>query len=326
MPEEVKNLVARVRVVLDEGSVRDASSKLGAGLSQDRIKNAMGDLQNFISKPFQGGVSGIFGKGAEGIVGKLAGLTIIMEGLAQISQKMLGKLTEASPYLKAQLTHFDHAVNMIFRPMGDMIGRMLAPYSKAIMEYARKSDKIVRQAEKDLGPLGGLLVGAGLAIAGFIGPLIVPLFRGIVDTFKGVVDGLAGALDGLANSFQELSNNILKALGIPTSSGGIIPGGSPVNVTLEGGTGLTPRLQPRLFGFAAGGDAIFSQPTMISVGERGAERVSVSPIGAGGQSGGAGGGPMHLTININAPVYGVQDLERTIVDVLDRQAARMRWR
>lgn len=64
---------------------------------------------------------------------------------------------------------------------------------------------------------------------------------------------------------------------------------------------------------ASGG--IVTQPTLAMIGERGAE--AVIPLNKAGQLGMGQG--MNVTIQMNAPVYGVDDLERTIRDLLSRE-------
>jgi len=64
---------------------------------------------------------------------------------------------------------------------------------------------------------------------------------------------------------------------------------------------------------ASGG--IVTQPTLAMIGERGAE--AVIPLNKAGQLGMGQG--MNVTIQMNAPVYGVDDLERTIRDMMSRE-------
>jgi hypothetical protein len=75
--------------------------------------------------------------------------------------------------------------------------------------------------------------------------------------------------------------------------------------------------------YASGLDAVISKPTMIGVGESGAERVTVTPLGAGTSA------PMNnaanqkqargdITINISGSIYGVNDLQGVIQSALDR--------
>lgn len=64
---------------------------------------------------------------------------------------------------------------------------------------------------------------------------------------------------------------------------------------------------------AAGG--IVTQPTLAMIGEAGPE--AVVPLNKSGQFDTGPG--MNVTIQVNAPIYGVQDLERTIRDMMSRE-------
>jgi hypothetical protein len=66
---------------------------------------------------------------------------------------------------------------------------------------------------------------------------------------------------------------------------------------------------------ASGG--IVTQPTLAMIGERGAE--AVIPLNKAGQFGMGQGQGMNVTIQVNAPIYGVEDLERTIRDMMSRE-------
>jgi|GEM_PF-3090085 len=66
---------------------------------------------------------------------------------------------------------------------------------------------------------------------------------------------------------------------------------------------------------AAGADFMTAGPTLLLAGEKGREHVKVTPapkMGVGG-----GDSPM-VVLNFNAPVYGVDDLEATVVGAIDQ--------
>ena len=62
--------------------------------------------------------------------------------------------------------------------------------------------------------------------------------------------------------------------------------------------------------FGLGGSFITSGPRNILVGEEGAERVTIQPLGAKAKSQSSGGG-QNITVNISAPL-----VDETIVDVI----------
>lgn len=69
--------------------------------------------------------------------------------------------------------------------------------------------------------------------------------------------------------------------------------------------------------YGNGLDGIFSRPTVIGVGERGAERVQVTPVTAGR---GGGASTLNLTVNINAPVGSKAELKNWLVDGINEAA------
>lgn len=75
--------------------------------------------------------------------------------------------------------------------------------------------------------------------------------------------------------------------------------------------------------FQHGGDLVVSRPTLMAVGERGAERVSVRPL-AGGMAGAGGGG---MTLNFAGPVVfdeltASQFVRRFVMPALNREYGR----
>jgi hypothetical protein len=75
--------------------------------------------------------------------------------------------------------------------------------------------------------------------------------------------------------------------------------------------------------YGSGLDAIFRKPTLIGVGERGAEHVSVVPLSRGG------GGGNHYTINVNVPPNAnMRDIGRVTVQAIKvyEQGSGSGWR
>ena len=68
--------------------------------------------------------------------------------------------------------------------------------------------------------------------------------------------------------------------------------------------------------YKQGLDAVFNKPTLIGVGEAGAERVTVTPLGGGG---GGKGDTYSITYNDFRPVVG----DVAVVNVLDRLAWKL---
>lgn len=129
--------------------------------------------------------------------------------------------------------------------------------------------------------------------------------------------GIAGA--GLLIFYKKMTNDAINA--IPTASS--IQQLQGISVALDA---LSAKLAS--FGapaFATGGDFITRGPQMIMVGDNpgGRERVRVDPIGSPNLYGPGSGG---VVIQINAPVYGIDDLYEKLERAAQRLEARGRRR
>jgi hypothetical protein len=359
-------LKAKVTFVPDGASLKNVAKQVGDAISKTPAVFKAGPIQDFgkfvndLGRTMRGDISGglmssgglsnIFGKGAEGLVGKLAGLSIIGQNIADVAKGMLDRLSEASPILRAQLNMWNHAINNILRPMGDSLAHMLAPLIKGMMAFSRVADKITRSVEQQYGAGAGLAVGVGMAIGSVLtmtegvtmqilgwqltlwGNLATSIWNGFNSAFGGLPQRLVdtivnGVKDGMTGVGTTIENAILDALGIPRSHGAG-PGDftpSPNMTQIGGGnsTGFPVGQGDSFFNWggwhAAGGISTYYRPTLIGVGEAGPETVDVRPSGRSG-----GGSVVNLTINGN--IYGVSDLQRAVQQIMDAQAVRMRYR
>ena len=115
----------------------------------------------------------------------------------------------------------------------------------------------------------------------------------------------ADIYEALVRPFREAKEFITK-LHIPVPHVSVSWKAGPLGISI-------PKFSIKWYG--QGLDAIFSSPTMIGVGERGAERVQVTPLGRGG-GGGAGEGAPQYQIIVNAPTGNAQDTVARMLDAL----------
>ena len=139
------------------------------------------------------------------------------------------------------------------------------------------------------------------------------LWSGITSALSGAWSTISGfgtwIYKSLKNALGGIGNEAYKAFhnAIASMLNGIANIELPlVGKPFKGLFGTIPML-------ASGG--IVTQPTLAMIGERGAE--AVIPLNKAGQLGMGQG--MNVTIQMNAPVYGVDDLERTIRDMMSRE-------
>ena len=117
-----------------------------------------------------------------------------------------------------------------------------------------------------------------------------------------IYNSLKNALGGIGNDAYKAFHNAIASLLNSIANIELPLVGKP----FKGLIGTIPML-------ASGG--IVTRPTLAMIGERGAE--AVIPLNKAGQLGMGQG--QQVTINVNAPIYGVTDLERTFRDMLSRE-------
>jgi len=103
-----------------------------------------------------GGMTGILGKGAGGMMGSLAAITIVAEGILKGIQAVIGFLTEASPMLKGVLHMLKIGVMLILKPLGDMLAMVLMPLARFLLQFQAKYAKQYGEAMKE-GNIGGMM-------------------------------------------------------------------------------------------------------------------------------------------------------------------------
>lgn len=147
-----------------------------------------------------------------------------------------------------------------------------------------------------------------------IGTALSGLGSWFYGSFTGALSGAWTTLSTVGNTLYESITNALKNIGseaykaFHNSIGSMLNGIANIELPLVGKPfkglfGTIPML-------ASGG--IVTRPTLAMIGEAGPE--AVIPLG---KAGGFGG--QQTVININAPIYGVEDLERSIIDVMSRE-------
>ena len=139
------------------------------------------------------------------------------------------------------------------------------------------------------------------------------IWRSVTGAFEGVWNILSGfgrwLYDSIKNALGNIGAEAYKALHNAVAS--LLNSISNIELPLVGKPfkglfGTIPML-------ASGG--IVTRPTLAMIGEAGPE--AVVPLNKSGQLGMGQG--QSVTIQINAPIYGVEDLERTIRDMMSRE-------
>ena len=103
--------------------------------AQDGEAQAGGDM---------GPMSGVLGKGA-GMLGPLAALTIVGQGMFDMVKKAVGILSQASPALGASLKLIQRTLTMTLKPIGDLLAAFLRPIARTMREMHRRAHQAALQ-------------------------------------------------------------------------------------------------------------------------------------------------------------------------------------
>ena len=93
-------------------------------------------------------MSGIFGDGgggAGGMLGPLAALTIVGQGMFDMVKKAVGILSQASPALGASLKLIQRTLMMTLKPIGDLLASFLRPIARTMREMHRRAHQAALQ-------------------------------------------------------------------------------------------------------------------------------------------------------------------------------------
>lgn len=197
-----------------------------------------------------------------------------------------------------------------FEGLPESLGNWFSDTNQAVKDAAQRAvdaltgfgswvwDKITEFVGDPLGTLANLGTWLWDKITGFISSPMATLAgfsSWLYNKLKNALGGLpAEAYKAFHNAVASLLNSIAN-IELPL-----------VGKPFKGLFGTIPML-------ASGG--IVTQPTLAMIGERGAE--AVIPLNKAGQLGMGQG--MNVTLQINAPIYGVEDLERTFRDMMSRE-------
>jgi len=152
------------------------------------IKANTSGLKSQLDGLFKGAFSDISGvaKGGGGFgIGKMLGRGSVvvgaLMGIKSVMSRVLGKLTESSAILQANLMIAKQAVRIALKPFGDLLGTLLRPFLMWGLKVAIAINKLLGGEEgQDFMKDKLITTGAGLIGAGPLGELSV-LFKNLFD-------------------------------------------------------------------------------------------------------------------------------------------------
>lgn len=315
------------------GNITGAGSKMSAsGSAMKSVGKSLSSLGGKFTKI--GKVATLLG----GPIGAAIGIGVATLGM--IYQQM----KKASPVLQAVSNLFELAWNLLWMPLGNMLGTVLLPLAETMINFAIAFNQLFSdfsmQSLLDVTMrLGEVLMATFQTLFNMLFDILITLpFKIamlipnlIYDAIESVLRacGLDDVADGVkdfknkVNSFWTSALNWIKA--IPSIIGGLpnvllaglkslLSGGDFVqgvkdrwNDTIGNWTGIR---------LATGG--VVTNPTIAMVGEAGPE--AVIPLDR------ASGIGTTYVININGDVYGVSDLESRIERAIQRTANKAYYR
>ncbi|HOB39304.1 MAG TPA: hypothetical protein PKI40_09650, partial [Methanomassiliicoccaceae archaeon] len=148
--------------------------------AKDGEAHARGDM---------GPMSGVLGKGA-GVLGPLAALTIVGQGMFDMVKKAVGILSQASPALGASLKLIQRILMMTLKPIGDLLAAFLRPIARTMREMHRRAHQAALQEGRP-----GSMAYAEEYYNVLLGEVRDRIFEWLSKDFK---DSFLGTLQGLS--------------------------------------------------------------------------------------------------------------------------------
>ena len=364
----IKDLDAAIKEQRDAVRVQELQRKHGttdiATIAAGEAGGKKGGLMGPMSGILGGGGGAAGGAGA--MLGPLAALTIVGQGMFDMLQKMVGILAQASPALGGALKLIQKTLMMFLRPIGDLLAAFLRPIARFLLEANRKA----RQEALKVGRPGSIsytamymgtyileiVKGIADAVAAALEWLLDSLFgkgtfqkikeffekfdAAVLDTIKGVLDIISTAIGEIKNAVDKIANLLGIDTGAPTTS---IPGDRFSDSTKEkyaSGDWLGAALQDtyemifkrQWFPWFASGGYVPATPggRIIGVAE-GGEGEWIVPDSdkrnfARSVLGGGGGGTVINHLYLQGSVFGVDDLDRRVKRLMDASARESRRR
>lgn len=298
-----------------KGRWAEKSKEAGGGLAGGAKATAslVGDAIGGVT----GGIVGAMSKGFSALLGPI-GI------IAEVVQMLAG----SSPLLKAVLQLFQLAFTLFFMPFGNILGEILLPLMMDLINWVVAFNEWI--AELNMNAIIDWFHGVWEGLKDFFGGIFdayIQFFKNIISTITGVFEWLWGHLGGILGKvwdtiksiFTKIVDLVQAFFKLPAQIGNAVWNaikgvGSSV---WDGVTGF--------FGFSGGG---YIPPTpggtLIRVGE-GTRGEYIVPVGSQMESK-LGGGGQTINITFSGPVYGMNDFENKVNDIISKASNRGYYR
>lgn len=293
----------------------------------ERSKEAGGGILGG-AKATMGAVGDAVGGVTGGIVGGMSKGFSALLGPIGIIAEVVQMLAGSSPLLKAVLQLFQLAFTLFFMPFGNILGEILLPLMMDLINWVVAFNEWM--AELNLEAIIAWFHGVWEGLKDFFGGIFdayIQFFKNIISTITGVFEWLWGHLGGILGKvwdtiksiFTKIVDLVKAFFKLPAQIGNAVWNsikgvGSSV---WEGVTGF--------FGFSGGG---YIPPTpggtLIRVGE-GTRGEYIVPVGSQMESK-LGGGGQTINITFSGPVYGMNDFENKVNDIISKASNRGYYR
>lgn len=214
-----------IRVILQpvETQMKGAADRIGQNIGKStsnvlenifkRIGGAGGALGNLMNAFPIGGAAGAAVAGAGAVIG-------ILKMIHDKIGKMLEHLAEASASLKMAQDIQTKTLNMVLKPIGDIMSALMRPYLMLMMRRMRDVMASVQPyvqaaagGNEDAMKIVMEKIEAGLTDIGWITQKMNDIIKPIVGELQGFQDGLAAALNNFLTGTKEYLSGFGKAMG-----------------------------------------------------------------------------------------------------------------
>lgn len=173
---------------------------------------------NGIFGPSPGGGRGAGGSGS--LVGLFAGWTIILQGVLQGIQKMVGILVQSSPMLAATVGLLKTGLDLYLRPIGDAIGRFLRPIAMAMIDRSIENLMLAEAMNQEIEDWGLNETWTGiLQFMSQAGMAQVQITYGFLQLIASVADGMGQAVIWFGTAISDFMVGVFGS--ISSTLGGI---------------------------------------------------------------------------------------------------------
>jgi hypothetical protein len=269
---------------------------------------------------------------AGGVMVMFQGLQMAMHSLVDIGKKIFNQMVESSGYLKMSMKLWQHAINEIFRPIGDMIGMALMP---SLLELTKTTRENYAEFLKNI--RSGMSIQEALKIATeknteALGEFLTEMIPVLMATIDALIPLVSLAVEKLTPVIVDALIKIAPKVGEAIYNAMMGAAEDAITEAIEDATGWDlpsiPEMQPgqqqlqqqTTNDFFSGLGSFFNDVWTGKIWEPGWNLGWDRPSSVPGVGAGAGATVQN---NFYAPVYGKEDIDDAVDRALQRNYSKI---